>query len=413
MTENNRNVLPFAAGGELPASIGNPAIRVDVKSIGRLVYPINEIQANELIKLAQPAPFGKGAETILDKNVREAWQIDPSRFRIDDRWMKESLPELVNRIKEEFGIASDCQVEAHLYKMLFYEKGGHFLRHKDTEKEEGMFGSLLIQLPAEHEGGELVVEHLKWKKQFAFDKESGDKSFYSAFYADCDHILHPVTDGYRLVLVFNLVCVGGMNLLPKLQDIDENLLGKVRKAVKLWDDDEDAPRKFEIPLEHKYSTANLNFQRLKGNDYGKVELIRSCYDEKGKSLFKVLLMMMVKHKEVRLGHDDKAIVDYRPESWIDENGTSHTLSDASHITLDIDYPRSFLVGMDYDKDVDVEDDVDNLDDRYGRDSEFSRHVFKIHELEDYYEPHTGNEGCRDLYWYRSAFIVFWPSMFDK
>jgi hypothetical protein len=310
--------------------------------------------------------------------------------------MTESLPKLVDEIKIDFGIAFDCRVEAHLYKMLLYEKGGHFLRHKDTEKEIGMFGSLLIQLPAEHEGGELVVEHLKWKKEFAFDEESGDKSFYSAFYADCDHILHPVTDGYRLVLAFNLVCVGGTNL-PQPEDVNEELLSKVRNAVKLWREDYEL-KTFAIPLEHKYSTANLDFKRLKGNDCGKVNLIRSCYNEDGKPLFKVLLMIMTKHLTFPdMYYDNLYELEYTPEFWVSDD-ISHEPAYENEDELCINYPESFLVGTEFDED---EDDV------FSRDSEFSQQVFQI-AVEDSEETHTGNEGGSCEYWYRSAFVVFWP-----
>lgn len=38
-------------------------------------------------------------------------------------------------------------VEARLYKLLLYQQGGHFSAHQDTEKERGMIGTLVVQLP--------------------------------------------------------------------------------------------------------------------------------------------------------------------------------------------------------------------------------------------------------------------------
>lgn len=40
-------------------------------------------------------------------------------------------------------------------------QGGHFVAHQDTEKEPGMFGMLVVQLPADggHAGGALRVRH--------------------------------------------------------------------------------------------------------------------------------------------------------------------------------------------------------------------------------------------------------------
>ena len=39
------------------------------------------------------------------------------------------------------------EVAANLYKMVLYKERGHFKAHRDTEKEPGMFGTLIIQLP--------------------------------------------------------------------------------------------------------------------------------------------------------------------------------------------------------------------------------------------------------------------------
>jgi hypothetical protein len=56
---------------------------------------------------------------------------------------------------------SACSIEAHLYKLLLYEQGGHFAAHQDTEKERGMIGTLVVQLPCceGHSGGSLAVRH--------------------------------------------------------------------------------------------------------------------------------------------------------------------------------------------------------------------------------------------------------------
>jgi len=41
-------------------------------------------------------------------------------------------------------------IAASLYKLLIYKEGDFFLPHKDSEKEKGMFGTLIIGLPAKH-----------------------------------------------------------------------------------------------------------------------------------------------------------------------------------------------------------------------------------------------------------------------
>ena len=57
------------------------------------------------------------------------------------------------------GLGVSSEIDLHLYKLLLYETGGFFKPHRDTEKEDKMFATLIIQLPTEHEGGQLLVKH--------------------------------------------------------------------------------------------------------------------------------------------------------------------------------------------------------------------------------------------------------------
>ncbi|KAL4161639.1 hypothetical protein PRNP1_002191 [Phytophthora ramorum] len=101
-------------------------------------------------------------------------------------------------------------MECKLYKSLVYGEGGHFLKHQDTEKEDGTVATLVVQLPRLHEGGDLVVyrggEELH---RYALGKADGTAAFlpnYAVHYADAGHSLETVTKGYRLVLVYS-VCL--------------------------------------------------------------------------------------------------------------------------------------------------------------------------------------------------------------
>jgi hypothetical protein len=67
----------------------------------------------------------------------------------------------VNECRTELGVPSEYQVSANLYKVLLYGTGGHFGFHRDTEKETGMFGTLIIQLPCDYTGGALIMYHAR------------------------------------------------------------------------------------------------------------------------------------------------------------------------------------------------------------------------------------------------------------
>ena len=71
--------------------------------------------------------------------------------------------------------------------------------HRDTEKSDGMFGTLVVQLPSNYSGGQLVVSHHSESKVFDFSGPTGWSGFrYAAFYADCQHEIRPVINGHRL-----------------------------------------------------------------------------------------------------------------------------------------------------------------------------------------------------------------------
>ena len=72
--------------------------------------------------------------------------------------------------------------------MLLYKTGGHFKKHRDTEKEKGMFATLILQLPSKYSGGELVTYENngngeKRETIFDFGKVTG-KSTKSVNYLD-------------------------------------------------------------------------------------------------------------------------------------------------------------------------------------------------------------------------------------
>ena len=88
---------------------------------------------------------------------------------------------------------------------MLYKKGGHFVAHRDTEKAPGMFATLVIQLPAGHKGGSLVINHKGCTKEFNHENGSRNSFFFTAFFADCEHELRKITKGHRLVLIYNII----------------------------------------------------------------------------------------------------------------------------------------------------------------------------------------------------------------
>ncbi|KAL9011740.1 MAG: hypothetical protein Q9180_009164, partial [Flavoplaca navasiana] len=153
----------FATSGKVP---GDVSTGLSIDGIGRIAFPLIEHQAKQMIDVCHQAPFGKGSETVFDESVRKTWELNPNRFDLVNPTWTSTLRELLDIVSNKLGCDPDVSVEAHLHKLLLYEDGAHFKAHKDTEKEPGMFATLVICLPSEYEGGEVATSHCGKTKVF-------------------------------------------------------------------------------------------------------------------------------------------------------------------------------------------------------------------------------------------------------
>lgn len=249
-----------------------------VKDVGEISYPINEVQIKKLIDKANKAPFGKGNKTIVDTTVRSAWEIDATDLTFTDTGWEEFIRKLTEKIKPDMGL-EDYTISAVLYKMLIYEEGDFFLPHKDSEKEKGMFGTLIIGLPSKHTGGELFVRFDGKEEIVDFSEATANfKMPYVAFYADCEHEIKPLTSGYRICLVYNLVQMKAAETI-KLQPLEEYVT-KISGILTKYSDEEDNFMRI-ILLGHQYTPENFSMESLKLNDRGKAEALLRAADQAG------------------------------------------------------------------------------------------------------------------------------------
>ena len=160
----------------------------------------------------------------------------------------------------------------------------HTQIHRDTEKVDGMFGTLVIQLPSDYSGGELIVKHRGEEKVFSFSGLQGSTNFHiAAFYADCQHEIKKVTAGYRLCLVYNLLYKGSKSFL--VPPDNSLLVNRVVAAVKQWNADAEGPPVLAYILEHMYTETSLSFKSLKNLDRAVGDLLVSARNEIGFDLY--------------------------------------------------------------------------------------------------------------------------------
>ena len=240
--------------------------RIEVDGVGSIALPLLPQQISQLVQVAEQAPYGKGEETLVDTTVRKTWQIAPEKVHISGKYWQTMLDGIVTQALDGLGVSGE--VHADLYKMLVYDAGSFFVNHRDTEKADGMFATLIVALPAVYTGGELRIEHAGHSVALNLQADDPSEISFAAFYADCIHEVLPITSGCRIVLIYNL-CRSGKGELPQPPDYQREQM-QAAACLKQWvtmeHTGEDIPLKLVYLLEHAYTPEGLAFDTLKNGD---------------------------------------------------------------------------------------------------------------------------------------------------
>lgn len=255
-------------------------LNIEVEGMGEIRFPISATTARKLCAVAQPAPFGRRDQTLHDKKVRDTWEIGARQVKIDKRSWRSVLESKLAVIQENLGLDKSGTLEAVLDKMLIYGPGQFFASHQDSERSDDMVGSLIVELPCEHEGGALVVQHQGEKKIFRGRKRDSKDLALFAFYADCHHEVKPVKSGYRVSLTYHLLFRGG----PELRALRHHSgVERLSKSVKAYFSTPIAPSysrstpqkpdRLIYLLDHEYTQKSLRLSQLKNADRHRVEAL--------------------------------------------------------------------------------------------------------------------------------------------
>ncbi len=371
---------------------------ISVKGVGELAFPLPEAQVRELIAAAEVAPYGKGTETVRDAAVRQCWQIDANSLALSSKPWKAFIAGAVEQVRKDLGI--EATVSALPYKLLVYEKGGHFLPHRDTEKLEAMFGTLLVALPSAHEGGELRIRHGGREVTIDFSAKAHWRDFqFAALFADCEHEVTPVKAGYRCCLVYNLRLETGdagslhlpldaqaQGLLPSLKSFAEERRGGLSAAL----------------LEHGYTEANFSLRNLKGNDSSRARALLAAAEELG---LVAHLGLVTYHQTGELVGGDDSYHSYHryrgrhddDDEGDDDEGDDGEMGEVYEETLTLGHWRDAL-----DRPVRLGGYAVSPEDLIA-----GQAIDAGEPDEKESEGYTGNAGCTMDYWYRRAAVVWW------
>jgi hypothetical protein len=400
-------------------SLDAPIPRIEVEGVGVLSFPVPASQIRALVKRAHRAPYGRGERTIVDTSVRNAWQIDSADVRISGKAWDNIFERIVSTVIAGLG-CSGMKVSATLYKLLVYEAGGLFRPHRDTEKADGMFGTLVVVLPSAHSGGELIIRHGTREVSVNLSSPEVSDLTFAAFYADCEHEVKPIADGNRVCLTYNLGLAekdrkhekGKKRQASLAAPLHEREVAAAAEILKRTFRAGGAPTKLAWLLEHHYSAAGLSFARLKGQDAARVQVLSQAAESAACAAH-----LGIVHIE-ETGPADPHFDIYEHGGW--RSGWDD--DDASDEEEELDDENEAAVTEDFDV-IEVSGAchyVDQWVDAQNRSVDFGKLPLKGDELLpagalDNAAPDaqrlteaTGNEGASFERSYRRAALVMWP-----
>jgi len=303
--------LSFGGGADfLPSAPG-----LVIKGVGRIALPLVEpSQAEAIMRVCEQAPFGRGHETLVDTEVRNSWQLDPEKITLENPEWENGIAVAEKFIAYRLGVEK-TPIMLHLYKFLLYKEGGHFSKHRDTEKADRMFATMVVQLPSVHEGGTLLVykdgtEHPVAHDFGAAAKTSHFKCHYAVHYADAEHAVVPITQGFRLALVYSLCWPESSHVpVPSMKnDLKSSMVAAMAELAR-------GDRQFHYFLEHDYtsqSIAELGAAALKGTDRSRVAALRAMNEELPAEL---RFGLYIAKAELHTSYHETDENGYRDDTW--------------------------------------------------------------------------------------------------
>lgn len=154
-----------------------------------------------------------------------------------------------------------------------------------SEKAPGMFATLIVCLPSPHVGGDVCLKHENESMRLS---TSEMQPSYLCWYSNVEHEVKPVTEGYRLVLTYNLIRTD-MGDSPTSAPVNESNVYEqehysgLSTALQKWTqlDIEQMPSNYKdwskeliYRLEHRYTEASLGIKRLQVADLAKAKALQ-------------------------------------------------------------------------------------------------------------------------------------------
>jgi hypothetical protein len=388
-------------------------IYFDVVGVGAVPLPLSHRTAQKLCEVARPARYGLREKTLLDPRVRDTWEIGKRQIKLDTRHWQRTLDPKLDLIARDLGLPDGAKLRAELHNLLVYGPGQFFAPHQDSEKADGMIGSLVVLLPSDSKGGALAIEHHDESVSY---RGSSNQLVLVAFYADCRHEVRPVTSGYRAALTFNLFLDTAARRSERpaskpveaLADLVRDYFATRRPSRgPLWPS-KPAPERLVYLLDHEYTQKGLSWRALKNGDAVRASVLREVAD----LLDCEVVLALADVHETWSCEDDGGYDGYgygrRRRGWsarYDEDEDDGAIGDEDYTLTELcnsDVELRHWVGTSNKRVQAISDEV--MDDEIC----FTKPSVDLEPFKSEHEGYTGNAGNTVDRWYHRAAVLLWP-----
>ncbi|KAM5348797.1 hypothetical protein ACJ41O_008620 [Fusarium nematophilum] len=376
-------------------AFANPGLTIEEDRL--IPLPLAENDAQAIKSVCRQAPFGRGDETLVDTSVRNTWELDPSQFQLANPQWAGFLESILKDTAKGLGLP---QITAKPHKLLLYEQGSFFKRHKDSEKEKGMIGTLVVCLPSQHEGADVDLSFGSQHSVFATAPTSKFDLSSMAWFSDVTHEVKELKSGHRLVLTYKIFGSPEMNLSASSISSQTE---KLKAMLVIWRTKIPQVKNLMYPLDHQYTKSSLSLDNMKGRDRAVCSSLQNVCSATG-------FYLMFAH----MTHEETPEDEYGYGDNEDPSTTLDTVyaPDGREVASDVDVELENILGYSIkDKDPDSEEEGEFTGNESAP-SKFRYHntvalVLPKAEVKGCLKPnpHTGSGGkadhliemvCRDL-----------------
>ncbi|KAL4161630.1 hypothetical protein PRNP1_002182 [Phytophthora ramorum] len=245
----------FSVGGQADVLPSIPGLFIGGID-GCVPVPLTEERKYQILSVCEANVTKKTQDDIdIDGNSKNTWTLSPDQVKMKNPEWESGMQKLTQLVGDRLGFKRmklTCEM-----KSLVVHGPGAKMRKQQKTKEDGVVATLVVQLPSEHSGGDLVVyrgRDVEFRHDFGVQKGvAAYLPHYAAYFADAPCARVEVISGFQLMLTYALSLPVEMKYLEGAKG-DIPLSDELAEVLKEVEPEDEC---FGLLLESEYSEITI------------------------------------------------------------------------------------------------------------------------------------------------------------